>query len=277
MLFPMLDSETMAAMKSSIQRDGQHIPGVLDAENNELVAGRMRKQICDELGITFRYVSRKFSNEEEKRRFIFAENKDRRQFSLDQGAALIVYTYHDAYQAEAKEAMAAGGAKAAAVRGKGTGSTKPSDLSPSEASKPSKGLKERFHQEWLISFNRGRSAIKLFKEAQDLLQQVINGGMTLNQAIKALAKRSAVPKKKKGGVGQPNGQKNTIATELSPNEVIELEGQCEELADWVKERFTDTDSRSDAFERAAAYFRDERLELGGGAGEDGQEQAEAEE
>lgn len=264
----MLDADTMAAMKLSIEKTGQLYPGTID-QNRILLEGRMRKHCCDELGIPFKVQARTFATDLERERFIIASNSNRRQFGLDQNAALIVDTYFEQYEADGKAAMAEGGAKGGSAKGKGQ------EKSPDPSPKPSNSVRERFLAEWSVSDYRSKLAIKLFKDGHDLLEEVIAGKLTLNQAIKALQTRTKPPKKKKV-VGKPDGNnKDQILEYLSQEETEEIEDQCAEWAAWIDERFPDDGSRNEADDVVEAYFRQRKTDRqDAGAGANGEEAGE---
>src|SRR5215471_9215703 len=241
--FPMLDPDTLAGMKGSIEQDGQQYPAVVD-QNDVLIEGRMRRHVCDELGIPLKAVRRHFETELERERFILASNKDRRLFNLDQSAALIVDRWLEEYEAEAKAAQVAGAAKGGANKGAGKVQATPPE---------GKGqtVRERFRTAFGVTDHRAKLAIKLFHDGNDLLKDVIAGRLTLNQAIKALAKRNTAPKQKKekkggGGTGQKAGTKITSA--LGPDDIETVENFCDDWAAQIKEMFTDADARAEAFE-----------------------------
>jgi hypothetical protein len=255
--FPMLDQETLDDMKRSIGRDGQHQPGVLD-EDDQLLDGRMRKSACDELGKSFLCIRREFADEDSKQRFILSINKDRRQFNHDQSAALIIDLYYEAFELEGKQAMIEGGAKGGKAKGKGSGDSPEASDGKRQVKFPT--TRERLRLELGVSDHRSKISIKLFKEAHDLLEDVINGRLTLNQAAKALAKRNTPPKQKKqgtafGGNGPKRGHQ--IVSALSPEEIETVHGWVAELAAQVTGEFEDADARVEAWEIIEADVREE--------------------
>jgi hypothetical protein len=252
----MLDPDTLAGMKGSIERDGQLYPAVVD-QHDTLIEGRMRKECCDQLGLPLKAVKRHFSDELERERFIIASNKDRRLFGLDQSAALIVDRYLEEYEALAKACQKMGAIKGGHNKGAG----KVQAASP-EGKNPT--VRERFRSDFGVTDHRAKLAIKLFHDGNNLLKDVIAGRLTLNQAIKALAKLNTAPKEKKArgggkGTGPKTGTKITSA--LGPDDIETVESWCDDLAGMVKEMFTDADARAEAFGIMQAWAMDELAEL----------------
>jgi len=266
--FPMLDPDTLAGMTQSIQQDGQQYPAVVD-QHDVLIEGRMRRHVCDELGIPLKAVRKQFATELERERFILASNKDRRMFNLDQSAALIVDRFLEEYEVASKAAQVAGAAKGGAAKGK-------VQATPPEAK--GQTVRERFRADFGVTDHRAKLAIKLFHDGNDLLKDVVAGRLTLNQAVKALAKRNTPPKQKKekkggGGNGPKTGTK--ITSSLGPDDIDTVEGWCDDLGGMIKEMFTDADARAEAFGIMQGWAMDELQELApADEGANGEEAAE---
>jgi hypothetical protein len=130
---------------------------------------------------------------------------------------LIVKTYYDSYQQEAKAALPAGASKGDSSKGKPVElGNKVLEISPKTSTsspKASKGLVNRFCEERSLSEYRAKIAIKLFKDtdAPDLVDDVIAGRRKLSEAEKELAKRHATPKKSR--------------SRIASNRAIEVEDQ----------------------------------------------------
>lgn len=250
--FPMLDGETLNGMKLSIQLSGQQYPAILD-QDGVLLDGRMRKLCCEELGVPLKTETRHFESELAREQFILASNKDRRLFGLDQSAALIVDRYFDEYETAAKKAQTAGASKGGSAKGKA------GEASPQASPPQGNRVRERLQAEWSVSEYRAKIACKLYKEANDLLKDVIVGKLTLNAALKALQKRNAMPKKKTV-VGKPGGNPNAIQSMLGPDAIAEIEAKCEELAEWLDGQHDEPDSLNEADDVVEAYFRQRKTD-----------------
>jgi hypothetical protein len=206
-------------------------------------------------------------SEAEKEALIWAANTARRTFTPDQRAMLIVKTYHDPYKEETKEAHLAGTSKGGSSKGVNSLAVSPKT---SNSAPKSKRLVHRFREERQLSEYRAKIAIKLYNEARDLEEEVIQGLSKLAEAEKMLAKRKEKKPKQRKRVGS-NSAVEVEMNVLDPDEIARADAFEEEVMVPFVEEFRGRAAQREVWERLGEKYFEHNEEMGGEAeAEDGE-------
>lgn len=187
-LFPLMDDISLAKLADDIREHGLHVPIVI--HNGQLVDGRNRVIACQQAKVQpFSVEWRDICHGEQSIvRWIWAINAERRHLTNDQYVAIAIElcAYEEREAAKIRQIAAASSQGAHGKEG-GRGHTKPSAADSSQrVSKPARepAVRAQIAQQFGVSEYKTQQALNVQKAQQELLKKVIQGKLSLREAIK---------------------------------------------------------------------------------------------